>query len=210
MSMMPSPLKSATPSQQRPPSGNPSSLKSGNEPGSSGRSATVSPAGSRGGPKPPDPSPGRTSSCAGCGSPGPAGRPTRRVARSVLPSPVKSPAHAPACYYLPPTAGRPRRTPPPAPRPPRPARPAGPAPSRPRPRRPSSRSGAEDPVPSGHLIRPSEVDDVGSQEGRGRGVGEHQREVALQRAERSPGGRRGGALERAPRAGGGPAAATGE
>src|SRR4051794_30798547 len=72
------------------------------------------------------------------------------------------------------------------------------------------RPAAEDPVPSGHLIRPSEVDDVGSQEGRGRGVGEQQREVALQRAERSPGGRRGGALERAPRAGGGPAAATGE
>src|SRR3954471_17440278 len=50
---------------------------------------------------------------------------------------------------------------------------------------------AEDPVLSGHLIRPSEVDDVGSQEGRGRGVGEQQREVARQRAERSPGGRAG-------------------
>jgi transposase-like protein len=31
---------------------------------------------------------------------------------------------------------------------------------------------AGDPVPTGHLIRPSEVDDVGSQEGRGRGVGQ--------------------------------------
>ena len=31
---------------------------------------------------------------------------------------------------------------------------------------------AEDPVPTGHLIRPSEVDDVGSREGRDRGVGE--------------------------------------
>src|SRR3954453_19171820 len=63
---------------------------------------------------------------------------------------------------------------------------------------------AGDPVPTGHLIRPSEVDDVGSQEGRGRGVAEQQRGVALRRAGGSPGGGRGGALERAPQAGGGP------
>ena len=63
------------------------------------------------------------------------------------------------------------------------------------------------PVPSGHLIRPVEVDDVGSQEGRVRGVRWQQGEVALRRAGRSPGGRPGGALERAPQAGGGLAAA---
>src|SRR3954468_5918000 len=63
------------------------------------------------------------------------------------------------------------------------------------------------PVPSGHLIRPVEVDDVGSQEGRVRGVRWQQGEVALRRAGRSPGGRRGVSRERAPQAGGGLAAA---
>src|SRR4029450_2099381 len=53
---------------------------------------------------------------------------------------------------------------------------------------------AGDPVLTGHLIRPVEVDDVGSHggaDGPGRGV-------ALRRHERSPGGRPRGALERAP------------
>src|SRR3954454_19738768 len=64
---------------------------------------------------------------------------------------------------------------------------------------------AAHPVPSGHLIRPVEVDDVGSHGGRdGR-----QRGDALQRAGRSPAGRPGGALERAPQGGGGPAVAAG-
>jgi len=68
---------------------------------------------------------------------------------------------------------------------------------------------AGDPVLTGHPIRPLEVDDVGSQEGRGRNVEGQQRGVALQRGERSPGGRPRGALERAPQGRGGPAAAQG-
>src|SRR5215212_1495588 len=63
--------------------------------------------------------------------------------------------------------------------------------------------GAGHPVLTGHPIRPLEVDDVGSHGG----SDGPQFRVALRRAGWSPGGRPGGALERAPQAGGGPAAA---